>query len=170
MDLTSAASPPTMSSQHINLPHRSTKALEMQPSRTRAPMTIPNSRGEPPPPPLPPPTRMDEITAGSDPGWEWEHRRRALAGETRGSIGSEASMPQGWIKQERDDGFERPAYPRRRSSQATIKPALEVHPKYEFPRHPDEGYYSLPGASPASHQSVSPLSSPTTAGAVLRGR
>lgn len=158
MDLTRAVSPPTTSSQHINLPHRSTtKVLDMLPSRTRAPMTIPNIRGQPPPPPLPPPTHLNDIAAGSDPGWEWENRRHAdRFGEGRDSNGSDLSMPQGWkIKQERDDAFERPAYPRRGSSQATIKPAPEVHPKYDFSRNHDEGYYSLSGASSANYQSVS---------------
>lgn len=161
MDLTRAASPPTLSSQHFNLPHRSTtKALEMPSASTRAPMTIPNSRGEPPPPPLPPPTYMDDIAAGSDLGWAWENQRaaRAMGGQTRGSIRSDSSMPQAWrIKQEREDAFERPAYERRGSSQATIKPIPEVQPKYDFSRHHDEGYYSLSGASSANHQSVSAL-------------
>lgn len=122
-------------------------------------MKIPHSRGEPPPPPLPPPTYINNIAAGSDLGWEWENQRAAAkSGETRGSIGSGSSMPPGWtIKQERDDGFERPAFPRRGSSQATIKPPPEVRPKYDFSRHRDEGYYSLSGASPANHQSVSAL-------------
>lgn len=65
-------------------------------------------------------------------------------------------MPQVWrIKQERGDGLERPDYPRRGSSQATIKPAPEMHPKYDFSIHRDEGYYSLSGASAANYQSVS---------------
>lgn len=168
MDLTRAVSPPTLSSsQHFNLPHRSTtRALEMPSASARGPMKIPHSRGEPPPPPLPPPTHMDDIAAGSDLGWAWGNRRDAAkGGDPRGSIGSEASMPQGWrIKQERDDGFGRPNIARRGSSQATIKPIPEVHGKYDFSRHHDEGYYSLSGASPVNHQSVSALfSSPRRA-------
>lgn len=122
-------------------------------------MTIPHSRGEPPPPPLPPPTYMDDIAAGSDPGWAWENSRAAAkGGDPRGSIGSESSMPKGWrIKQERDDAFQRPNFARRGSSQATITPIPEGHSKYDFSRHHDEGYYSLSGASPANHQSVSAL-------------
>jgi hypothetical protein len=125
-------------------------------------MTIPNSRGEPPPPPLPPPIYMDDIAAGSDPGWAWENRRSAAVGpESRGRLGSDSSMPQGWkIKQERDEGPERPDYSRRGSSQATIKPAPELPTKYDFSRHHDEGYYSLSGPSPANYQSVSVFFSP----------
>lgn len=117
---------------------------------------IPNSRGEPPPPPLPPPTHMDDIAAGSDPGWAWENSRRAsMSIEARGSVGSDSSGPQGWrIKQERDDGLQRPDYIRRGSSQVTIKPAPEVNSKYDFSRHHDEGYYSLSAGSSANHQSV----------------
>ncbi len=158
MDLTRAVSPPSAFSQRFNGPHRSTsKPVEMRPSRNRGPMTIPNSRGEPPPPPLPPPMYMDDIAAGSDPGWAWENRRSAGVGaEGRGLLGSDSSMPQGWkIKQERDEGPERPDYARRGSSQATIKPAPELPTKYDFSRHHDEGYYSLSGPSLANYQSVS---------------
>lgn len=100
---------------------------------------------------------MDDIAAGSDPGWAWGNSRGAgVGGDSRASLASESRAPPGWrIKQERDDGVLRPDYARRGSSQATIKPAPAAHAKYDFARHHDEGYYSLSGASSANYQSVS---------------
>lgn len=125
--------------------------------RTRRPMSIPNSRGEPPPPPpLPPPTHMANITAGSDPGHFWGNKFGGGSfGNRGGSIGSQSSLPRGWNqKREDDEGPDQLERSRRDSSQSIRKAHNEVEIKHDFTRRIDEGYHSLSGPNPANYQLV----------------
>ena len=153
-------SPPSIFVQNFNTKHeshrRASPSAAMPSSTIRGPMSIPNSRGEPPPPPLPPPTHMADIAAGSDPGWMWGNKFGEQAvGTSRGSMSAGSRMPKGWDRRrEGDGGADRPDYSRRGSSQSTVKPPLQTESKYAFSHFNDEGYYSVSGPSPANHQSV----------------
>ena len=161
MDVTRVTSPPSIIVNDFNGQNGSyrpaSKPAGMSFSSTRAPMQIPNVRGEPAPPPLPPPTHIVDLAAGSDPGWVWGNTSSGgNFGKSGGTVSMESSLRGNWDRRREDDGSAvRPDYARRGSSVSTVKSPTEVEPKYDFSRHQDEGYYSLSGASNlANYQSV----------------
>lgn len=128
-------------------------------SRTAGPMTVPNARMDEPfaPPPLPPPRYIEDLAAGSDPGWQWGNTpNHGGFGGNFGSARSPSSSLRGsWDQRMEDEGLpERPDYSRRGSSSATIKSPARLDRTYDFSRNVDEGYHSLSGSSFSSHRSV----------------
>jgi len=113
-----------------------------------APMAIPNASHEEPPPPLPPPRFIDELAAGSDPGWAWGNESsEGQFGKSKGSSVSASNFPKSWgsTKDERrpSDHYESR---RRESSISTVmSPTTDSDRRYDLATHKDEGYYSLSG-------------------------
>ena len=130
-------------------------------SRTPGAMAIPNTRHILAPPPLPPPRFIDDLNAGSDPGWAWGNSPSGKPGKAGGSIASTANFPKSWGRDMGENWQaqppERPKYPRRDSSTSTIRSPTDVDRRHhDFVKHQDEGYYSLSGprTSAMSSQSV----------------
>ena len=120
-------------------------------------MTIPSSMPETiAPPPLPPPRYIDDLAAGSDPGYQWANNVFGEGnGKGRGTVSATSSLRGNWggrmdAEEEKDTGTTRRTASR--AGHGTAKEGPRVH---EVPKHPDEGYYSLSGSSLINHQSVS---------------
>lgn len=130
-------------------------------SPTPGPMAIPNTRHALAPPPLPPPRFIDDLTAGSDPGWAWGNDPSGKFGKAGGSTASVGNFPKTWSR-EREDKMQaqspdRPQQLHRDSVAANTRPPRDTHRRHhDFARHQDEGYYSLSGSgiSVMSQQSV----------------
>ena len=160
MDFTRVTSPPSIHVDDFNGQHGSyqptSKPALMPFLGTRAPMPIPNSRGEPPPPPLPPPPNMDDLTAGSDLGWKWGNMPGGGGFDNiGGSVSSQSSLRGHWDRRREGDGSsDRPDYARRGSSTTTIKSPPDVEVKHEPSRYQDEGCYGLSGPGLATYELV----------------
>lgn len=166
MDFPRVTSPPSIHVHDHNGSHarrRSTSRSAGMPfsSRPPGPMVIPNTRHELAPPPLPPPRNIDDLTAGSDPGWAWGNNPSRKSEKLGGSIASTENFPKSWGRDMGENRqaqpSERPQYSRRDSSTATIRSPTDTERKHhDFARHQDEGYYSLSGprTSVMSQQSV----------------
>ena len=118
-------------------------------SKSPGPMSIPSKRHDPPPPPLPPPRFIEDLAAGSDPGWKWGNigNPGAFGNSESGSVSLSSSLRGNWDTQLESEGdSERPTYARRGSSMSTVKSPADTD-VYEGFRHRDEGYYSLSGSS-----------------------
>lgn len=142
---------------------RSTSRSAGMPFSSRPPgaMAIPNTRHDPPPPPLPPPRFIDDLTAGSDPGWAWANDPRGAFGKGRGVSAAGPSVPKSWDREMGDkrqtQPSQRPQLTRRDSSTSTVRSPTDAETRHqEFARHQDEGYYSVSGpkTSAMSQQSV----------------
>ncbi|KAI4138834.1 MAG: hypothetical protein L6R39_006583 [Caloplaca ligustica] len=124
-------------------------------------MTVPNARSDEQfaPPPLPPPRYLEDLAAGSDPGWNWGNtpNHGGFGGNFGSSRSSCSSMRGSWDQRMEDEGFpERPDYSRRGSSNATVKSPAGFDRTYDFSRNFDEGYHSLSGSSLSNHRAISP--------------
>lgn len=169
MDLTRVTSPPSILVHDHNGSHshgrkRSSSRSAGMPFSSRPPgpmpMAIPNTRHELAPPALPPPKVINDLTAGSDPGWAWGNNPSEKFGK---ATGSSANFPKSWGREMGDNRQAqpppRPQYSRRDSSTSTIRSPTETdrdRRSHDFTRHQDEGYYSLSGprTSAMSQQSV----------------
>ena len=162
MDFTPATSPPSTLVHAHNANYgrrRSTgRSAAMPFSRATESLPIPNARYEPAAPPaLPPPRIIDDITAGSDPGWNWGNDPKGGDfGKARESVMPISNFPKSWGKNVVDRPLDRPEFKRRESSNSTIRSPVDTSRGYDFTRHQDEGYYSLSGPRPSamSQQSV----------------
>lgn len=162
MDFTRVTSPPSILVHDHNPNHgrkRSTsRSAAMSFSRPPVPLEIPNARYDPPPPPLPPPRYIDDITAGSDPGWAWGNDPNGGSfGKARESARPMSNFPKSWGKNmEEDRPWDRPEARRRESSTSTVRSPSDASRGFGFVRNQDEGYYSLSGPRPnaMSQQSV----------------
>ena len=156
MDFTRLTSPPSILVHDHNANHgrkRSTSRSAAMPfSRAPVPMAIPNARYDPAPPPLPPPRDIDEITAGSDPGWAWGNDPKGGDfGKARESARPMSNFPKSWGKNmEEDRPMDRPDFRRRESSTSTVRSPADTSRGFDFARHQDEGYYSLSGPRPSA--------------------
>ena len=167
MDFTPVTSPPSTLVYDHNANHgrrRSTSRSAAMPfPRAPVPLAIPNARYDPVPPPLPPPRYIDDITAGSDPGWAWGNDPKGgNFGKARDSAVPMSNFPKSWGKSIVDRPLDPPEFRRRESSTSTVRsPAAETSRAFDFSRHQDEGYYSLsnPRPSAMSQQSVYKCSS-----------
>lgn len=169
MDRRRATSPPSFLVHEQNGNHgrrQSTTVSAGMPfsSRLPVPMAIPNSRHDRIPPPLPPPRFIDDLAAGSDPGWAWANNPSGGFDKARGNPTAELNFPKSWNRETGDKRQaqppERPQYMRRDSSTSTVRSPTEVDRRHrDFVRHQDEGYYSLSGprTSAMSQQLVSTL-------------
>ncbi|KAL8649641.1 MAG: hypothetical protein Q9210_004282 [Variospora velana] len=129
-------------------------------------MAVPSVRADEQfaPPPLPPPRYIEDLAAGSDPGWKWGNTPMHEGfGRNFGNPGSSSSSMRGsWDQRMEDEGFpERPDYSRRGSSNATIKSSAGFDRTYNFSRNVDEGYHSLSGSSLSIHRPRSRAISPS---------
>lgn len=161
MDVTRVTSPPSILVNDFNSQHGSYRATSkpsvMPYSGSRAPMTIPNSRGKPAPPPLPPPTHLEDLAAGrNDPGWDMGNiPGRGGFGKSGGSVSSGSSLRGNWGRKREDERpAERPDFTRRGSSISTVRSPVDVDTKYDFSRHQDEGYHSISETNSVNYQSV----------------
>lgn len=129
-------------------------------SRSSGPMAVPNAHREDQyvPPPLPPPRHMEDLAAGSDPGWRWGNSSNHGGfggGKFDSSISSSSSLRGSWDSRMEDEGFSDRPDPSRRNLSITstnLPPSLDR--KYDFSRHIDEGYHSFSGSSLSSNRSV----------------
>lgn len=162
MDFTRVTSPPSIQVHDHKANHgrrRSTSRSTAMPfSRPPVPLAIPNARYDPAPPPLPPPRYIDDITAGSDPGWAWGNDPKdGSFGKARESARPMSNFPKSWGKNmEEDRPSDLPDFRRRESSTSTVRSPADMGRGFDFARHQDEGYYSLSGPRPSamSQQSV----------------
>lgn len=166
MDCRRVTSPPSIlvhehHDNHGRRPSTSRSAGMPFSSRPPVPMAIPNSRHDRPPPPLPPPRFIDDLTAGSDPGWAWGNDRSGGFGQAMGTPTTGSNFPKSWTREMEDkrpaQPPERPQYMRRDSSTSTVRSPTDADRRHQdFSRHQDEGYYSLSGprTSAMSQQSV----------------
>lgn len=163
MDFTPVTSPPSISIHDHNASHgrrRSTSRPTAMPfSRAPVPLAIPNARYDQAPPPLPPPRYIDQVTAGSDPGWAWGNDPKGGDfGKARESARPMSNYPKSWGKTMEEDrpAWDQPESRRRESSTSTVRSPVDTSRGYDFARHQDEGYYSLSGPRPSamSQQSV----------------
>ena len=100
---------------------------------------------------------MDDITAGSDPGWAWGNDPKGgNFGKARESAMPMSKFPKSWGKNMVDRPLDRPEFSRRESSNSTVRSPVDTSKGFDFARHQDEGYYSLSGPRPSamSQQSV----------------
>ncbi|KAI4234748.1 MAG: hypothetical protein LQ349_003589 [Xanthoria aureola] len=127
-------------------------------SRSSGPMAVPNAHREDQyvPPPLPPPRHMEDLAAGSDPGWRWGNSSNHGGfggGKFDSSISSSSSLRGSWDSRMEDEGFSDRPDPSRHNPSITstnLPPSLDR--KYDFSRHFDEGYHSLSGSSLSSNR------------------
>ncbi|KAI4258211.1 MAG: hypothetical protein L6R42_005230 [Xanthoria sp. 1 TBL-2021] len=121
-------------------------------------MAVPNAHREEQyvPPPLPPPRHIEELAAGSDPGWRWGNSSNHGGfggGKFASSISSSSSLRGSWDSRMEDEGFPDRPDPSKHNPSITstnLPPALDR--KYDFSRHIDEGYHSLSGSSLSSNR------------------
>lgn len=162
MDFTRVTSPPSILVHDHNANHgrrRSTTRPAAMPSlRAPVPLAIPNARSNPAPPPLPPPRYIDNITAGSDPGWAWGNDPMGgNFGKAMESARPTSTFPKSWGKNMEEKGpLDRPDFTRRESSNSTVRSPVDTSRGSDFARYQDEGYYSFSGPRPSamSQQSV----------------
>lgn len=162
MDFTRVTSPPSIRVHEHNANNGRRRSISrsaaMLSSRTSVPLAIPNARYDLAPPPLPPPRRMDDITAGSDPGWAWGNDPKGgNFGKARESVRSMSNFPKSWGKNvEEDRPSDPPDFRRRESSTSTVRSPADTSRGFDFARLQDEGYNSLSGPRPSgmSQQSV----------------
>ena len=168
MDFTRVSSPPSILVHDHNGSHGRRRSSSRStgipfPSRPPGPMAIPSTRDDPAPPPLPPPRIIDDLAAGSDPGWAWGNDPSGKFGKARESFAPASNFPKSWGREMGNkiqvQPPDRPHYSRRESSTSTITSPTETDTdrRYrDFARHQDEGYYSLSGprSSAMSQQSV----------------
>lgn len=155
MDFTPVTSPPSNRVHDHNANHgrrRSTSRSAAMPfSRAPVPLAIPNTRYDPAPPPLPPPRYIDEIAAGSDPGWAWGNDPKGGSfGKARESTMPTATFPKSWGKTMGERPLDQPEFRRRESSTSTVRSPADTSRGFNFARHQDEGYYSLSGPRPSA--------------------
>ena len=166
MDITRVTPPDSILVHEHNSSHgrrRSTSRTAGLPfsSRPPGPMAIRNTKHDPAPPPLPPPRFIDDLTAGSDPGWEWANHPGRKPSKA-GVLGAPAAnFPKSWGRDMGDNRqaqlSEQPQYSPREIPTPTIRSSLDAERRrHDFARHQDEGYYSLSGprTSAMSQQSV----------------
>ena len=154
MDFTPVTSPPSILVHDHNANHgrrrSSSRSTAMSFSRSSVPMAIPNARYDHPPPPLPPPRHIDDITAGSDPGWAWGNDpKEGDFGKARASAMPASNFPKSWGRNIGSVPLNQPEFRRRESSTSTVRSPSDSSKALEFARHQDEGYYSLSGPRPS---------------------
>ena len=162
MDFTRVTSPPSILVHDQNASHgrrRSTSRPTAMPfSRAPGPLAIPNARYDPAPPPLPPPRYIDDITAGSDPGWAWGNDPKGgNFGKARESTRPMSTFPKSWGKNMKEERpLDRLEFKPRENSTSAVRSPTDTGRDFDFARHQDEGYYSLSGPRPSamSQQSV----------------
>lgn len=128
-------------------------------SKSPGPMAVPNARSDElfAPPPLPPPRYIEDLAAGSDPGWKWGNLpKHGGFGGSFAFPGSSSSSARGsWDNRMEDEGFpDRPEDSRRGSSSTTIRSPPSYDRAYNLSRNIDEGYHSLSGSSLVNYRSV----------------
>lgn len=166
MDFSRVMSPPSILVHDHNGNHgrrRSTSRSAAMPfsSRPVGPMAIPNTRHDLPPPPLPPPRHIEDLAAGSDPGWTWGNGPKGSFGKREPSEAG-SNFPKSWTgKMEEDERkYQFPArreFRREEDSSSIIRSPTDAERRHrDFTRHQDEGYYSMSGPRPSamSQQSV----------------
>lgn len=165
MNTSGVASPPSIFVHDMNTmngPRAPASRMAGRPfSRSPGPMAVPSTRGEEQfaPPPLPPPRYIEDLAAGSDPGWKWGNtpNHGSFGGNFGNSRSPCSSVHGSWDHRMEDEGLpDRPDYSRRGSSNTTIKSSAGFDRAYDFSKNIDEGYHSLSGSSFASHRSVDP--------------
>lgn len=164
MNSSGVTSPPSIRVHDMNsmngLRSPSTRTAGRPFSRSPGPVAVPGARGDDQfaPPPLPPPRYIEDLAAGSDPGWKWGNtpNHGGFGGGILGNPRSPSSSLRGSRDQRmEDEGLpERPDYSRHGSSNATIKSSAGFDRTYDFSRNVDEGYHSLSGSSLSNHRSV----------------
>ena len=168
-------SPPTIHGHDFNSSHGPASLIgpARAPNRSMAramprgnkPITIPNSTSDMfVPPPLPPPRFIDDLAAGSDPGYQWANYIHGdRQGRGRGTVPTTSSLNGNWggSMDEKDEGDTGAA------RWASLRPGFQVAGAgsrgREAPEQADEGYQSLPGSS-VVNQSVKtlfPFATPT---------
>lgn len=164
MNTSGIMSPPSIlinDMNNMNGPRNSsTRMAHKNFSRSPGPMAVPNAHREEQyvPPPLPPPRHIEELAAGSDPGWRWGNSSNHGGfggGKFASSISSSSSLRGSWDSRMEDEGFPDRPDPSKHNPSITstnLPPALDR--KYDFSRHIDEGYHSLSGSSLSSNRSV----------------
>ena len=159
MDFTPVTSPPSLVYDR-NANHgrrRSTSRSAAMPFSRAPALAIPGARFDPAPPPLPPPRYIDEIAAGSDPGWAWGNDPKGgNFGKAKESAMPMSNFPKSWGKNTVERPLDVPDFRRRESSTSTVRSPTDTNRGFDFARHQDEGYYSLSGPRPSamSQQSV----------------
>ena len=144
---------PTSSISLARVPNRS---ISRTMPRGQRPIAVPNSMPDMVvPPPLPPPRYIDDLAAGSDPGYQWANHLAASGdGKARGTVAATSSLRGNWGRRTEPEG-ERKTQPRRAMGTDTGRHAPEVGARTsETPKHQDEGYSSLSGSSFLNQQSV----------------
>ncbi|KAL8825233.1 MAG: hypothetical protein Q9170_007874 [Blastenia crenularia] len=126
-------------------------------SRSAGPMAVPNSRADEPfvPPPLPPPRYIEDLAAGSDPGWKWGNtpNHGGFGGNFGCSRSPSLNARGSWDHRMEDEGFtDRPEFSQRNSSTTTLKSPPGYDRTYDLSRNFDEGYHSLSGSSFVNHR------------------
>ena len=160
MDFTPVTSPPSSLVHDRNANHgrrRSTSRSAAMPFSRAPALAIPGARFDQAPPPLPPPRYIDELAAGSDPGWAWGNDPKGgNFGKAKESAMPMSNFPKSWGKNIVDRPLEMPDFRRRESSTSTVRSPVDTNRGLDFARHQDEGYYSLSGPRPSamSQQSV----------------
>ena len=161
MDFTPVTSPPSSLVHDRNANNhgrrRSTSRSAAMPFSRAPALAIPGARFDPAPPPLPPPRYIDEIAAGSDPGWAWGNDPKGgNFGKAKESAMPMSNFPKSWGKNIVERPLDMPDFRRRESSTSTVRSPVDTNRGFDFARHQDEGYYSLSGPRPSamSQQSV----------------
>ncbi|KAL8697411.1 MAG: hypothetical protein Q9224_002331 [Gallowayella concinna] len=118
-------------------------------------MAVPNSHRDEPlvPPPLPPPRHIEDLAAGSDPGWRWGNSSNHGGfggGKLASSFSSASSLRGSWDSRMEDEGL--PDRSRRDNSFPTNNFPPSLDRKYNIARNIDEGYHSLSGSSFSSNR------------------
>ncbi|KAL8879302.1 MAG: hypothetical protein Q9198_003059 [Flavoplaca austrocitrina] len=120
-------------------------------------MAVPNAHREEQyvPPPLPPPRHMEDLAAGSDPGWRWGNSSNhgGFGGKFASSTSTPSSLRGSWDSRMEDEGYPDRSDPpphEHSFSRTNLPPSLDR--RYDFSRNIDEGYHSLSGSSFSSNR------------------
>ena len=170
MNTSGVMSPPSILIHDINnlngSRNSSTRTVAKPLSGSLGPMAVPNAHRDAQyvPPPLPPPRHIDDLAAGSDPGWRWGNLSNhggfgggncAASPKFAASTRYPSSSHGSWDSRMEDEGFPDGSYRSRRDHSITntnLPPGLDRN--YDFSRNIDEGYHSLSGSSYWSNRSV----------------
>ena len=163
MNTSGIMSPPSIlinDTNNMNGPRISSSRTASRPfARSSGPMAVPNAHREEQyvPPPLPPPRHIEDLAAGSDPGWRWGNSSNhgGFGGKFASSTSTPSSLRGSWDSRMEDEGYPDRSDPpphEHSFSRTNLPPSLDR--RYDFSRNIDEGYHSLSGSSFSSNRSV----------------